>query len=101
LSISKIGLVILFYFCKVPAVFLSIQCLINYNVVVHVPAVAVVPSIIDNRVALRREFGVRGALYLLMCHELEGEDSTVRKKILDNSNGNNFQNMKKMVLDFF
>jgi hypothetical protein len=56
-------------------------CLTNYNVVVDVPAVAVVPSIIDNRVALRRELRVRGASYLLMCHELEGEHSTVRKKL--------------------
>jgi hypothetical protein len=71
-------LVILFYFCKVPAVLLSIQCLTNYNVVVHVLAVAVVPSIIDTRVALRREPRVCGASYLLMCHELEGEHSTDR-----------------------
>jgi hypothetical protein len=33
------------------------------------------PSIIDNRVALRRELRVRGASYLLMCNELEGENS--------------------------
>jgi hypothetical protein len=58
------------------------QCLTDYNVVVRVAAVAVVPSIIDNRVALRRELRVRGASYLLMCHELEGEHSTSRKKIL-------------------
>jgi hypothetical protein len=70
LSISEIDLVILVYFCKVPAVLLSIQCLTNYNVVIRVPAVAVVPSIIDNRVALRRELRVRGASYLFMCHEL-------------------------------
>jgi hypothetical protein len=63
----------LFYLCKVPSVFLSIQCLTNYNIVVQVPAVAVVPSIIDNRVALRRELRVGGASYVLMCHELEGE----------------------------
>jgi hypothetical protein len=50
LSISKIDLVILFYFCKLPAVLLSIQCLTNYNFVVHVPAVAIVTLIIDNRV---------------------------------------------------
>jgi hypothetical protein len=74
-------LVILFYFCKVPTILLSIQCLTNYNVVVHITDVAVVPSIIDNRVALRRELMVRGVSYLLMCHELEGENSTVRKKI--------------------
>jgi hypothetical protein len=54
------------------------QCLTNYNVVVHVPAVAVVPSIIDNRVALRRELRVRVASYLLMFQELESEPSTVR-----------------------
>jgi hypothetical protein len=82
LSIGEIDLVILFYFCKVPTVLLSIQCLTNYNVVVHVLAVAVVPSIIDNRVTLRRELRVRGASYLLMCHELEGNDSIVRKKNL-------------------
>jgi hypothetical protein len=45
----------------------------------------VAPSIIDNRVALRRELRVRGASYLLMCHELEGEPRTVRKKILRSS----------------
>jgi hypothetical protein len=79
---SEIDLVILFYFCKVSAVVLSIQCLTNYNFVVHVAAVAVVPSIIDNRVSLRRGLMVRGAPYLLMCHELEGGDSTIRKYIL-------------------
>jgi hypothetical protein len=97
LSISEIDLVILFYFCKVPAVLVWVQCLTNYNVVVHVPAVAVVPSIIDNRVALRREIRVRGASYLLMCQELEGEDSTARKKYSDLSNGNKFQNVKILI----
>jgi hypothetical protein len=82
LSISEIDLVILFYFCKVPTFVLSIQCLTNYNVVVHVAAVAVVPLIIESRVALRRELRVRDVSYLLMCHELEGEHSTVRKKIV-------------------
>jgi hypothetical protein len=55
---------------------------LQYNVVVHVPAVAVVPSIIDNRVALKRELRVRGASYLLMYHDLEVNHSTVRKIIL-------------------
>jgi hypothetical protein len=80
--VKLIWLFNLFYFCKVPAVLLLIPCLTNYNVVVRVRAVAAVPSIIDNRVGLRRELRVRGASYLLMCHELEGDHSTVGKKIL-------------------
>jgi hypothetical protein len=90
LSISEIDLVILFYFSKLPAVLLSIQFLTNYNVVVHVTAVAAVPSIIDNRVVLRRELRVRGASYILMCHELEGGRST-----------NKFQNVKNSGFNFF
>jgi hypothetical protein len=85
LSICEIDLVILFYYS---------------NVVVHEPVVTVVPLIIDNRVAPRRELRVRGVSYIFMCHELEGEHSIVRKKILDLSNGYKFQNMKILVLIF-